>query len=176
LQRNGPEWVEARLPDVPLGANGEWQNDKQMIATGQARLRSLLSFQGELWTFMTGLANSPSTALSTPARSPATYLLSWRQILDAVGLKNNDGNRRNVRDLNERYQGPIIPPPQGGQPRANKTKLLEWWNGLEIRWETEGSGLNTEATIEARHAYGKTGEVVPHIEGYVKKKRRTKGR
>jgi hypothetical protein len=109
-----------------------------------------------------------------PAGSPAVYLLSWREILGVVDLKNNEENRRRVRELTERYQGPIILPARGGQPKVNKAKLLEWWNGLEIRWKTGGEGRNAEATTQDQYAYGKSGEVVPEISGHVKKKRRTK--
>jgi hypothetical protein len=68
LRRNAPEWVMSMLPDFPWRPG--WENDQQTIATGQARLRDLrlVDFQGELMTFMTQLAHSPSTAFVT--RSP----------------------------------------------------------------------------------------------------------
>jgi hypothetical protein len=57
---------------------------------------------------------------------------------------------------------------------VNRAKLLEWWNDLEIRWEAEGGGKNTEATLQAQHNFGRDGTVLPDISGQVKKRRRKK--
>jgi hypothetical protein len=108
---------------------------------------------------------------------PAVYLLSWGEILGAVGLKNNEQNRHRVRDLNAQYGGPIIRPPQGGQPKANKDKLLRWWAGLEERFrEAERKDIDTRASVKERHNYGRAGEVVPNIGGHVTKRRRPEKR
>jgi hypothetical protein len=53
-----------------------------------------------------------------------------------------------------------------------RDKLLEWWNGLAIMWETEGAGGNADATLQAQHDYGRNEKVLPDISGHVKKKRR----
>jgi hypothetical protein len=109
------------------------------------------------------------------AEKPVVYLLSWHEILDAVGMKNHDENRRRVRELNDQYQGPIIRPSRGGQPKVDKDKLLQWWAGLEQRFrEAEQKDADTRATVKERHSYGKAGEFVPGIEGHVKKRRRPK--
>jgi hypothetical protein len=68
LQREGPQWVEVALPPIPIGADGEWQKDRQIIDAGRTRLRGLNQFQGELTTFMTLLANSLSTGFDTPPK------------------------------------------------------------------------------------------------------------
>src|SRR5262249_54503339 len=105
-----------------------------------------------------------------------TYLMSWREILDAVGLPNNDESQRRVRQLHKMYDGPIALPSKGGQPRVNKQKLLSWWNGLEERFhEIERKRTDTQATAEAQHYHGKDGIVAPDIAGHVKKRRGRKG-
>jgi hypothetical protein len=107
--------------------------------------------------------------------SPTQYLWNWREILDALDMKNNDENQRRVRDANRQYGGPIILPPRGGQPKVSKAKLLEWWNHLEIRFLTEVGEDNTQASLQAQYEYGKEGTVLPDISGHVKKRRRKKG-
>ena len=65
--------VESALPDAPFGAPGEWQKDQQYIDKNRDRLRSLHQFQGELASFMTQLANSPSTGFATPPTSAVKF-------------------------------------------------------------------------------------------------------
>jgi hypothetical protein len=48
---------------------------------------------------------------------PAAYLMSWHEILKAVNERNSPEMRQRVRMLNDRYDGPIIMPAQGGHPR-----------------------------------------------------------
>jgi hypothetical protein len=106
---------------------------------------------------------------------PTQYLLNWREILAALDLNNNAENQRRVRQLNEKFAGPIALPGQGGQPRVSKGKLVSWWNGLEERFqEIEQKEANTEATLQAQHDYGRAGTVLPDISGHVKKRRRKK--
>jgi hypothetical protein len=116
-------------------------------------------------------AQDAKTPTHGPPPSPTRYLMSWREILDALDLKNNQENQRRVRDLNKQYEGPIALPTQGGQPKVNKAKLLDWWNHLEIRFMTAGGGTNTDATLQARHEYGRDGTVLPDISGHVQKRR-----
>jgi hypothetical protein len=105
-----------------------------------------------------------------PQHTPNQYLMSWREILDALEMKNNPENQRRVREANQRFEGPIALPKKGGQPRVNKATLLTWWNRLEIKFMTQGEGNNTQATVEAQHAYGREGTVVPDISGHVLKR------
>jgi hypothetical protein len=112
-------------------------------------------------------------ALTTAAQSPPNqYLLSWRDILDALEQKNNAENQRNVRKLNEQYEGPIVLPRKGGQPKVSRDRLLTWWNRLEERFRDIGQReADARATLQARHRYGKDGEVLPDISGGIKKRR-----
>jgi hypothetical protein len=104
---------------------------------------------------------------------PATYLHGWAEILDALELPNNAEQKGLVRRLNQQFEGPIILPPKGGRPVVVKVKLLAWWNGLERCFkEDQQKRSDQEATVASRHAYGRTGEVVPDIKGHVKKRRK----
>jgi hypothetical protein len=107
-------------------------------------------------------------------QTPKIYLTNWRDILVALGHKgSNKEDRERVRNLNTQYGGPIIFPGQGAQPKVDKAKLIEWWNGLEAQWEV---GFNRERdvmpTVSDQHSYGKAGTVVPGISGGVKKRRK----
>ncbi|NQT15093.1 MAG: hypothetical protein HQ582_20215 [Planctomycetes bacterium] len=104
--------------------------------------------------------------------SPKEYTTSWREILVALGLKNNTEDRERVRNLNAHYGGPIVFPGQGAQPKADRNKLIAWWNSLESQWTTgHARGRDSGPTTSARHGFGRGGEVVPEIRGGVKKRR-----
>jgi hypothetical protein len=111
-------------------------------------------------------------AQSQGKQTPPEYLTCWREILGALHLANNSTNQAKVRNFIKHYGGPIKLPQKGGQPKVTKDKLLEWWNQLETRWSTSGEGMNSAATLEDQHNYGKTGTVVPQISGHVKKRRK----
>jgi hypothetical protein len=98
--------------------------------------------------------------------------MSWRDILNALDLKNNAESQRHVRELNEKYEGPIILPGKGGQPKVSKVKLLAWWNHLEILWQTSGAGKNLAATLEHQYHFGRDETVLPDLSGHVKKRRK----
>jgi hypothetical protein len=66
LRRNDLKGIASRLPDLPVLDVEEWQDNQQFIDSGLARLGELYPFQGELNTFMTLLATSPSMAFSAP--------------------------------------------------------------------------------------------------------------
>ena len=104
---------------------------------------------------------------------PIHYLTSWREILLALGMKNNNEDREKVRNLNAQYNGPIVIPKQGAQPKVDKAKLIEWWNGLEAQW-TVGyqRGRDARPTVEAQHPYGRDDMAAPGISGGVKKRRK----
>ena len=104
---------------------------------------------------------------------PKEIIASWREIVIALGMRNNDEDKRKVERLNETYNGPIMKPGQGKQPIADKVKLLEWWNNLEKLVESQmDQARDARLTVQDTHAYGREGEVVPEISGQVKKRRK----
>jgi hypothetical protein len=106
--------------------------------------------------------------------SPKQYLLNWREILDALSLPNNEENRGRVRALAELRGGPISLPRKGGQPKVEKTKLIEWWNDLEHRFDESAQRIcDRNATVETTHNYGRDATVAPEIQGGVKRRRQT---
>jgi hypothetical protein len=116
-------------------------------------------------------ADSPLDALRI---HPKSYLLKWQEILDVLGYKNTKEHRLKVRRLNEsmKHPGPIILPKQGGQPKVEKGKLLNWWASLEEKFEESvNRQRNSAATVTDTYKYGRDGEVVPEIAGSVKVRR-----
>ncbi len=80
---------------------------------------------------------------------PKQYLSGWPDILEAVGLKNNDTDKNKVLSLNKRYQGPIPKVGRGGKPRVEKGKLLDWWNGLEEKFQASDAARKDKASAAA---------------------------
>jgi hypothetical protein len=68
---------------------------------------------------------SPLPPGQAPVPPPTQYLMSWRVILDAVGMRNAPEHQRNVSKLNKQYDGPIALPAKGGQPKVAEFRLLE---------------------------------------------------
>lgn len=113
----------------------------------------------------------PGPALAAEPK-PAEYLWSWREILSALELPNEDADRGKVSRANKEFGGPIVIPKRGAQPKVEKGKLLEWWNGLEKSFaRIAAHERDREATVSDQHDYGKSGTVVPDIAGSVKKRR-----
>jgi hypothetical protein len=111
---------------------------------------------------------------STSAPCCKVYLWNWREILDALGLRNDAENRRRVREANTRFAGPIVLPTKGGQPKVCKERLLGWWDALEGQFcEREQKQLDQEATLAASYRYGKGSTVLPDIAGHTKKRRQS---
>jgi hypothetical protein len=107
--------------------------------------------------------------------SPRKYRFGWPDILNALELPNNDESRNRVKNLNAKHNGPIIVETKGSQPKADEARLISWWNGLEELWQAEVENKNNAAaTVADTHKYGKNGEVVPGIDGHVKKRRSKK--
>jgi hypothetical protein len=105
--------------------------------------------------------------------SPKQYLTSWRDILVALGMKNSNENREKLRNLNTQYAGPILTPKQGAQPKANRQKLIEWWNNLEAQWTVgHQRARDSKPTAGVQHSYGADGIVAPEISGAVKQRRK----
>jgi hypothetical protein len=121
------------------------------------------------------LTARPAEASPLPLTTPLPCMLTtWRAILDALGLKNTETDRRTVRRLNETLDGPIRTGGSGEQPLVDKTKLLAWWADLERLYdEKQQRKRNKRATVEGRHNCGRTGEVVPDLGGGVRRRRRS---
>ena len=81
--------------------------------------------------------------------APKVYLSGWLDILEAVGLKNNNTDKNKVLSLNKRYQGPIPKVGRGGKPRVEKGKLLDWWNGLEEKFQASDAARKDKASAAA---------------------------
>lgn len=147
------------MGDIPRPAPQEWAQLRAQIDS--EHLAALAAAAGG------GPRKAPQEV------EPNSYLTSWRDILDGLRQDNNAEMRRKVTRLNKQYDGPIvIPSGQGGQPKVERSKLINWWNGLEHRFqETEQRQRNRKATVSAVHNYGRNGQVVPDISGAVKKRR-----
>src|SRR5690348_131254 len=74
----------------------------------------------------------PFRAPEPASPAPRVYLASWYAILAALGLPSTGRQGRVCRELvrrfNHDYNGPIVMPGKGGQPRVEKTRLLAWWD------------------------------------------------
>ena len=104
--------------------------------------------------------------------NPKEYLTNWREILITLGHKSNDEDRDKVRSLNKQYNGPIVIPGRGSQPRVEKTTLLKWWNDLEIMFQDQANQKEgTRLAAESQHDYGRDGVVAPELSGEVKSRR-----
>jgi hypothetical protein len=145
------------------------QRDERLAAASAEGAHAVVAIGGAA----KGQGQAAGSETGAALHRPAKYLVNWREILVALGMKNNSEDREKVRNLNEMYDGPILFPKQGAQPKVEKTKLVEWWNGLEVQWAT---GLNrardSRPTVAGQHNYGRTGTAVPGISGGVKKRRK----
>jgi hypothetical protein len=122
-----------------------------------------------------GFAATPEPEKPATAALPAKHLASWREILVALGMRDNKEDKQKVARLNKTYGGPITIPGQGSQPFVEKTKLLEWWNSLEARIQAEKDRQrDTQATVSTQHNYAREGVVAPNIAGGVKKRRQNR--
>jgi hypothetical protein len=112
-------------------------------------------------------------AASPPPTEPPKYLLNWREILIALGLRNNAEDRGRIRHLNSQYEGPIVIPKQGAQPKVDEAKLREWYDHLEVQWTVgHRPARDAQPTAAAQHPYGRNGTVAPEISGRVKGRRK----
>ena len=103
---------------------------------------------------------------------PKNYLRGRKEILGALELKNNNEKWGELVRLNDAHGGPIIRGGQGQKPTCEKQKLIDWWNKLEdILAQQQARERDKKATVDARHSYGRDGDVVPGIHGGIKKRR-----
>lgn len=106
-----------------------------------------------------------------PPSEPKRYLMNWPEILAC--LREPKDKQSAIVKLNRDYDGPIVIPGQGHQPKVEKSKLLAWWNSLESRFEeSEQRKRDQQATVANRYSHGKSGEVVPDIGGDIKHRRK----
>ncbi len=154
------ELVATELPDLfptlrYVGSSDKWHDRKDM--DWDAAERELRTIE----------------AAAVPAnQTPKTYLTSWREILQTLDLRNDEEERTKVKRLSDHYEGPIIVPGQGAQPKVERSRLLAWWNRLEIQFGDEiHQQRGKAANADAQHNYGRTGQAAPEIGGGVKKRR-----
>jgi len=114
-----------------------------------------------------GIAKDSSGETSDPIQ----WLTSWREITTVLNRSHDE--YRNIKRINEFYNGPIPSPRRGAQPRVDRKALIEWWNSMEVtQWEQEGRGQSRRLSVETRQEFGRTGEIIHEIGGEVKKRRR----
>lgn len=155
------EKVAQQLPDIfdqlrVVGGSDRWENKSFDWDSAEKELRQI-----------------EASALASIETTPVVYLTNWREILVSLGMKNNTEDQSKVRTLNKTYQGPIVFPGQGSQPKAEKTALLSWWNNLAAQWATDRPrALDAAATVAEQYEYGNGTAVIPDISGAVKEKRK----
>jgi hypothetical protein len=87
-------------------------------------------------------------------------------------LDNEVEQRERVRQLQERFNGPIRLGSRGSQPFVEYEKLILWWNELENNFEDLVDRERDEcATVADQHPYGRSGMVIPEIGGAEKRRR-----
>lgn len=104
---------------------------------------------------------------------PKKLLEGWHAIAAAVGMLHK--RRRDIKSLNDRYEGPIKNKGAGTRPMVYHADLIEWWNRLaskqqELANQRDGAKLSGES----QHNYGRDGRAAPEIGGGVKKRRQDK--
>lgn len=164
------------LVDVIARIRNEWELQSSKTIAMQARIKS--AFESAKSTL--GMEPDPPTV--------KVYLHGWGEILNSLTLDNNSTNQRRIRELSERFQGPIILPGQGGQPKVVKDDLIVWYNGLEEKFRNESSqrenanaqaAADQAATLAGQYQHGKGGPdgqgttVVPELGGHVRDRRAT---
>ena len=112
---------------------------------------------------------------TTEPGEPADWVIGWRAIHDILRLgelwpkTTYQERRKRLKRLNESWEGPIIIGPKGRQPKVSRSKLLEWWNHLGEKVESEeAKQQDAAATVAAQYPYGRDGIVCPDIGGSVK--------
>ena len=125
----------------------------------------------------TAVVETNETVKPHQNEEPKNYLFGWREILDAINRKNNTEEKTRIRRLNDspQHPGPITSSGQGAQPKVEKSKLIAWWNGLEDLFdEVNGRQRDETASVADRYKHGHDAEIVPNIDGSVKKRRKAK--
>ena len=162
-----PTWLTESLQNYPY---------RQVVAQLELEYAEAPEIQPHAPNFSHSPLTAPNEATSsTKPPPPKVYFTSWRELLLALDLKNTAEMQNKVRSLNKSHDGPIVLPRKGSQPKVERSVLLEWWNGLQDRFEViRGRESDAAATTQNQHAHGKSGIVVPDIGGSIKKRRSDK--
>jgi hypothetical protein len=108
-------------------------------------------------------------------------LTHWREIFHALGidydaltLADRRRRERRIRTWHDRHGGPIVfAAHPGGQPWVLEHELLAWFAGLQdTERQEEQHRRDRAATVQNRYPHGRTGEVVPDLDGHVRRRRR----
>ncbi len=104
---------------------------------------------------------------------PKQRLFGWREILEALGMPNNDENKRRLERKNKLEGGPIpMKRGRGKRPEVDRDELLKWRETWDERLaELEQRDADRTATVAEQSNYGRGGTVVHEIDGHVKKRR-----
>ena len=116
---------------------------------------------------------------------PFVPLTSWAEIFAALNephdkacWKNDEATRDKIRKLNHDFDGPIkLPKGKGKQPLVSKAVLKAWWDGLSEAFDARTDEAKAEddskiETVGESHPYGRSGTVVPGIDGSIKRTRK----
>jgi len=114
---------------------------------------------------------------TTEPGEPADWVIGWRAIDDILRLgelwpkTTYQERRKRLKRLNESWGGPVRIGPKGRQPKVSRSKLLEWWNHLGEKVESEeAKQQDAAATVAAQYLYGCGSSVVcPDIRGSIKR-------
>jgi hypothetical protein len=163
----------------------EVANDTIAARDGRAKFTDTIEYL-RCWRQAADLAPTSSKAPNASnSHTPFVPLTSWSEILAALNEphgkvvhRNTDAEKAKIRKLNDEYDGPITFPKQRGkQPRVEKAKLMQWWNTLRERFEAreqarEQAAADAAGTTAETYRHGRSAEVVPEIDGHVKKTRK----
>ena len=180
--------IEDQIDPITTNRDGEWLADVVVRIRKQWELQSSKSLATQA-RILAELAPAQTKQLDeTRQEGVKVYLHGWGEILGVLTIDNNSMNQRRIRELSERFPGPIFFFGQGGQPKVVKGDLIVWHNGLEERFRNESSqredayaqaDSDQAATVAGQYQHGKGGPdgqgttVVPELGGHVRDRRAT---
>jgi hypothetical protein len=105
--------------------------------------------------------------------APKQWLMSWHEIVLAIGEKHSTEFQRKVARLNKDLSGPIRTAKAGGQPMVERPLLIDWWNRLaDIQQELANQENDRSASVQGTYLHGRqSGIVAPGIGGSVKQRK-----
>ncbi|MSU78929.1 MAG: hypothetical protein EXS16_12645 [Gemmataceae bacterium] len=111
--------------------------------------------------------------VSLACETARKLLVGWREIAAALDMRY--GERKKIRSLNDRCEGPIKNQGPGTQPMVYAEDLIKWWNSMATRQQDLANQRDgAKLSAEAEHNYGRNEKLAPEIGGSVKKRRRDK--